>query len=90
MYTVIIRGRVGNLSMFFNWAPSIISIYTVDTYYFGVTPCRHIIITFPVCIHTFTRAKINVIIVVCLYVFVLKSMLKSNASKIYAALVLLE
>ena len=47
-------------------------------------------ITFPVCIHKFTRAKINLIILVCLYVFVLKSMLKSNVTQIYAALVLLE
>ena len=47
-------------------------------------------ITFPVCIHKFTRAKVNVIILVGFYVFVSKSMLKSNATQIYAALVLLE
>ena len=35
---VLTRGWVGNLSMFLNWAPSIISIYTLDTH-FGVTPC---------------------------------------------------
>ena len=64
-------------------------IYYNDVY-LDVYYTMSMYITFPVCIHKFTRAKINVIILVCLYVFVLKSMLKSNATQIYAALVLLE
>ena len=79
---------MGHLSMFLNWAPSIISIYTVEAH-FGVRPPTYI--TFPVCLHKFTRAKVKyVIILVGLYVFVSKSMLKSNATQIYAALVLFE
>ena len=48
---------MGNLSMFLNWEPSIIRIYTVDAH-FGVT-----YITFPVCIHKFTRAKVKYVII---------------------------